>query len=101
MRAFSRVRRVKGTGSVKLLITNHTLPTPPDSYIRALVVEVGATLLRLQIALDIAKGIHRAPQALSDQLIELDRLRQREVPAHLHRDLMAFQRGQVPGREVA
>src|SRR5215831_18908682 len=68
---------------------------------RAAVVEVSAALLRLEITLDVAERVHLPAQTLADELVELDRLRQREVAPHLHRDLVALERGCVAGGKVA
>src|ERR1700704_5360927 len=58
------------------------------SHIRPLVVEIGAALLRLEIALDVAERIHDTTQPLPHELIELNRLREREIAPHLHGDLV-------------
>src|SRR5215475_12694527 len=69
--------------------------------IGAPVVEVGAALLRLEITLDVAERVHLPAQALAHQLVELDRLCEREIAPHLHRDLVALKRGCVAGGKVA
>src|SRR5207237_2027060 len=71
------------------------------SHIRPLVVEIGAALLRFEIAFDIAERVHDAAQPLPDQLIELDRLREREIAAHLHGDLVMLEWREVARREIA
>ncbi len=40
-------------------------------------------------------------QPLSDKLIELDRLREREIAPHLHGDLVVLERREVARREIA
>ena len=75
--------------------------TDVRSCIRPLVVEVGAAFLRLEVAFDVAERVHGAAQPLADQLVELDRLREREVAAHLHGDLVMLERRQMARGDLA
>src|SRR5258708_16701494 len=68
---------------------------------RPLVAEVRPALLRLEVGLDVVERVHGATHALPDQLVELDRLRQREIAPHLHRDLVMLQRSKMPGGDLA
>ena len=71
------------------------------SDVLAFEIEVRAALLALEIGAHIPKGIHGAAQALAHELIELDCLREREVPAHLGGDLVVLQRRQMARADLS